>query len=357
MDHPIRTTFVRSLLVATVVVFGLLPAATAVATAPAGAAGHPVRPAQGTSPAARQMMGMTYDAAQRDVVLFGGLAGIGYDAYAVNDTWTWDGSAWTEQHPATSPPARYGAGMTYDAARGKLVLYGGLDDNSQWLADTWTWNGVNWTEEHPARSPGGRVRPGLTYDARLQKVVLWAGDGPGTWTWDGTNWTQVRTFTSPPMREEFGMTYDAARGVVVMFGGRDGPTNDTWTFDGINWTQQHPATSPSGRFGPQLTYDAARQKVVLFGGSWDTDYNDTWTWDGTNWSQRHPRSSPSGRNRGGFAFDERRGAVVLFGGAIGGAWVTLGDTWLYGSNGWRNPLAPRFRMQPRRRASAGFTVA
>jgi hypothetical protein len=37
---------------------------------------------------------MAYDAATRTVVLFGGL---GAEDKPLNDTWTWDGSTWTEQ--------------------------------------------------------------------------------------------------------------------------------------------------------------------------------------------------------------------------------------------------------------------
>ena len=55
---------------------------------------------------------MAYDAATADVVLFGGFDNQGY----LGDTWTWDGSAWTEQVPATSQAARSGAAMAHDAA-------------------------------------------------------------------------------------------------------------------------------------------------------------------------------------------------------------------------------------------------
>ena len=44
---------------------------------------------------------MAYDAADGTVVLFGGQGRSG----SLGDTWTWDGSAWTQAHPSTSPPA------------------------------------------------------------------------------------------------------------------------------------------------------------------------------------------------------------------------------------------------------------
>ena len=45
--------------------------------------------------------------------------------------------------------------MAYDAAAGTVVLFGGANFH---LFDTWTWNGTTWTEQHPApaRPPGAR---------------------------------------------------------------------------------------------------------------------------------------------------------------------------------------------------------
>ena len=78
---------------------------------------------------------MTYDAATGTVVLFGG--GRGGDHY-LGDTWTWDGTTWTQQHPAARPPGRNSASMAYDAATGTAVLFGGLGRHGV-LGDTWTW--------------------------------------------------------------------------------------------------------------------------------------------------------------------------------------------------------------------------
>jgi hypothetical protein len=69
------------------------------------------------------------------VVLFGGTARHG----PLGDTWTWDGSTWTKQAPATSPPAREFASMAYDPATGNLVLFGGDNAGPRSFNDTWTW--------------------------------------------------------------------------------------------------------------------------------------------------------------------------------------------------------------------------
>jgi hypothetical protein len=131
---------------------------------------------------------MAYDASRGQVVLFGG----DFDSASVNDTWTWNGTDWTERAPAHSPPARQAMGMAYDAARGQIVLFGGFD-NSGVLGDTWTWDGTDWTEPAPAHSLPARYAMGMAYDAGRERIVLYGGfNGTylgDTWTWDGADWS------------------------------------------------------------------------------------------------------------------------------------------------------------------------
>jgi hypothetical protein len=133
---------------------------------------------------------MTYDAATGQVVLFGGAE----NASFFHDTWTWDGTDWTKQHPIHSPTPREYAGMTYDAAAGQVVLFGGSTAIGEFVADTWTWDGTEWSQQQPTHSPSARDEAGMSYDGHGQ-VVLFGGHGPDlnggdTWTWDGLDWTQ-----------------------------------------------------------------------------------------------------------------------------------------------------------------------
>ena len=67
------------------------------------------------------------DAARQRVVLFGGVR--------LQDTWEWDGVSWTQATPAQSPSARWAHAMAYDAGRQRIVLFGGL--GSGWQSDAW----------------------------------------------------------------------------------------------------------------------------------------------------------------------------------------------------------------------------
>src|SRR6516164_7340013 len=46
------------------------------------------------------------------------------------------GDTWTQLSPVQSPPAREGAGMTYDTALDHVILFGGQDNNG-YFNDTW----------------------------------------------------------------------------------------------------------------------------------------------------------------------------------------------------------------------------
>ena len=68
---------------------------------------------------------------------------------ASGTTWTWNGMKWTAQNPLHTPPPRVGEAMAYDSSRHEVVLFGGIaqvGNHCTVLGDTWTWNGTDWTE-------------------------------------------------------------------------------------------------------------------------------------------------------------------------------------------------------------------
>lgn len=302
-----------------------------------------------------------YDDATRNTVLFGGedfSQGIGIGSggcRAQRDTWTWNGHAWTRQHATTNPPARAAASMAYDAAHRQVVLFGGHDCSSTppcpMFNDTWTWDGTTWTEQHPQRSPPARDGAAMAYDASQGQVVLFGGSAGSalgdTWTWDGQEWTeQAPPVISPPARFRAKMAYDAAQQQVVHFGGMQFPQagppqnlTDTWTWDGTSWTQAANGTTPPRLFSATMTADDGRGGILLVrivvcspgafpcgGGN-----TATWLWDGSTWSEQDPTTSAPAVVAG-ITYDGTRRAVVLFGGpdcsASGcNAWAWDGHAW------------------------------
>ncbi len=221
--------------------------------------------------------------------------------------------AWTKASPTNSPPGRYGAAMAYDALRGQVVLFSGSTTPGRipnTPNDTWTFDGVTWTQQHPATSPPAAWYNQMVYDPATGTTVLLvtsscASTCPTTWIWDGTTWTQPAGVTPPACAAA--MVYDAALGLVVAHGGCEGTAESTWTWDGTNWTQR-PGTEPTPPTGGGvMTYDPAHKQVVLFRN--DNAGNQTWTWDGMNWTLQN-QGSPSGILFTSIAWDGSR--VIMF---------------------------------------------
>jgi mannan endo-1,4-beta-mannosidase len=298
-----------------------------------------------TGPSPRNRAVMVYDEAQGNVVLFGG-QGPG----ALNDTWTWDGTTWTQQHPATSPPVRAAAGAAYDRARGRVIVFGGVvtvNGKLQYYADTWSWDGSTWTQLHPATSPPARQLANMAYDPTGAQVLLFGGHNGkpmgDTWTWNGATWTQKTLKVLPTPRVESSMATDDATSSVVLFGGfgADGTENaETWTWSNNTWTQLSPYPAPSARSGAAMAYDAVQSRMVLFGGgccsfpATSLD-GDTWTWDGTRWTLA-AFTTPSARQYASAAPAGPGRSVVLFGGQTSSG--NAQDTWQW--NGDPPPAHP-----------------
>ena len=123
-----------------------------------------------------------------------------------------------------------------------------------------------------------------TYDAARQRVVLFGGGTVGggslqnnTWEWDGSAWQQITTAAAPLARFRGGLAYDAVRRRCLLFGGFTPFRNDTWSYDGSNWTQLAPATVPAARDAFGFEYDPDRRCIYMFGGDGSgTSLNDSW---------------------------------------------------------------------------------
>ncbi len=117
---------------------------------------------------------MAFDSARGKTVLFGGSATSG----VLSDTWEWNGTAWTERFPATTPSARAAHAMAFDSARGATVLFGGAESTGAGLSDTWEWDGTTWTNTLPATIPfenSGLYSHSVAYDSTRGRTVLYGG--------------------------------------------------------------------------------------------------------------------------------------------------------------------------------------
>ncbi len=288
---------------------------------------------------------LAFDPIHHIAVLFGGFDSNG----TKGDTWTWDGRQWSQVLTDVAPPARMGGAFIYNPVRHVSVLFGGdgAGGGTNNLCDTWTFDGSRWTQQQPATSPSARAFSTVTFDSHLGEIVLFGGYAAQSglhdlWAWDGTNWTQMASTANAPDLYPLGLAYrqsddslflagqsapggngifpavlswaylqqtwhqvtsggtvpcvdhygasaeDPLRGVLVFFGGYC--TGATVQWDGNAWTATVPNLSPPNRGNeggrPAMAYDPDHKVVLLYGGSGGgTYFNDLWAWDGAAWTR------------------------------------------------------------------------
>ncbi|HTZ61189.1 MAG TPA: hypothetical protein VMC82_00865 [Thermoplasmata archaeon] len=206
----------------------------------------------GASPPAGFWFSMAYDPTLSSVLLFGGINVSGGVTHEYgNDTWSFSGHTWTHLTPTVVPPGRHAQEMTWDAADDEMVMFGGLSAGP-YLNDTWTFSGGTWHNDTTAVHPGARAGAGLAFDTDLDSVVLYGGepasfDFYSTWLFLGGTWTQYNTSLVPdnPQATYGQLAYDAADTEVVDLNEpiAEGAVS-TWVLTPSSSTSPPPATYP-----------------------------------------------------------------------------------------------------------------
>lgn len=324
----------------------------------------------------RKNAGLAYDEATGTAVVFGGTwsgyptPGGPHVVRVMGDTQKWVGTRWAEQQPSTSPAARGGAAMTWDAARAQALLFGG-SDNVTSFDDTWSYDGTTWTQRTVNPHPSARINARMAYDPERQRVVLFSGQAitasgaainlEDTWEWDGTQWEDVTSKSAqPPGRGHHALQWDPLKKRIMLLGGarhfsplpKGSTLADQWEWDGATWTEVRPVGArPPPRSATSLSFDEDRRVMVLYAGFDDLDLGDLWEWDGAKWSERTTQPIP----RSDYAFAQAAGAgqAVLFGGYATGGSVYLGDTHRFSDGAWH---AVRGATQPPARSTASLAM-
>ncbi len=220
---------------------------------------------------------------QRRAVLFGGDGPNGYD----QDTWVFDGQAWTRLD-AKGPEGRMLHAMA--SLGDKVVLFGGFADNDVAFDDTWIFDGKDWARVNAA---GPRARGGHAMATLGDKVILFGGmraeknaQHQDTWQFDGVTWTRIdgpapdsRTLTwMTPVQDKL-MLYGGWHGIA----GEGGlVVHDTWTF-ASSWTQIFIPPVPATSIRSQAA--TLNGLGVLYGHPINNAPAETWTTDSQQWTR------------------------------------------------------------------------
>ena len=307
-----------------------------------------------TSPPPRADYGMAYIGDDK-VMIFGG-----YSYYpetpteTVNDTWIYDLSenSWTEVITDIKPPPRFLFVMSR-LEDGKVLLFGGDNEESYFIGDTWIFdsNEMTWTEIFPERHPTPRDRAMMAYLGD-NKALLFSGDDGSldyctdTWIFDYNNleWDSINV-SPPPGRyggRERGQISELNENTIFLFGGWDGgrSLNDNWLYNSNSneWLDLNIEPNNYKRSSGAMA-KLKNNLILLFGGDTIHDTtkidrtaydDDTWIFDYSkqSWNELLLDEYPKGRVLHQMSFISE-GKALLFSGVIDGYLETIPTTWLF----------------------------
>ena len=181
---------------------------------------------------------------KQQVIMFGGCCGVsGRYNTAMAGMWTWDGTSWTELHPAHMPPARWGQAMVYDPAISRTVMYGGMtmEPDHPPLNDMWAWDGSAWSALPAPALDTANLAPQFAFgpNGRLMLTASDSSQSSTTWTFDGTMWEKLDVVT--PECFFCALEFDPLRNVTVMVtnpSGAPGAADQVWTWNGTRWSER-----------------------------------------------------------------------------------------------------------------------
>jgi len=276
-------------------------------------------------PDARYSASLAYDARHHVYVLFGGQTAKGTS----DETWTWDGAKWKLMSPPHRPLPRRDAAMAYDPTQQVVVLYGGhIPDAAEGYAsaETWTWDGSDWTQVDDG--PGARHGPASV--TAQDRAIFFGGNNANAtyygdaWSFSSRKWVRADAGVQPPGRGKAAAVWDPVDSSLLIYGGtgfngsggpgaQGVPLADTWALVNGHWSQ----TSGSGpgrlSFANAMWDVAARRAVVMLGMPCPNPSDAAWAWDGKAWAQL---PNPGMSARWGAAMAQAPdGKALLFGGS------------------------------------------
>lgn len=367
-------------------------------------------------PPARWGAAMTYDAGDGYLFMYGGCRSppteTGTCPFALADswglysaTWTFLGSGLPVPPPPVGPPPPpqappvYDGSMTYDAADGYVVLFGGAEGVGNQLppssggvpppipdilplGETVTYSQGVWSPQNLA-GPSPRYGAAFVYDPELGTAILYGGtnrttlspapaDFNDTWAFSGGAWSIQTTGPGPGPLWDGSMAYDPTSLDLILFGGAlpNGiPNGSTWSYSSSGWSLKNSSdwlgTGIAPRWGAATTFDVWDDYILLAGGSSSSGagLSDVWSWTvGTGgvsyWTELSAGlpalSAPPTRWDPGWTWMSTgtNGFGLLFGGDRCGSTqcTALGDTWEYYGGSWH----PRLGAAPPARFGAAM---
>jgi hypothetical protein len=268
----------------------------------------------GAPPRNRLGASLVFDPVHDRAILFGGWDDAFYPAHYLSETWelSFSTNSWTQLTPVGGPPGgREGHGALYDPAARRMLVFGGHFEAGTrgFWNDLWQLSlddAPTWTQLHPAGPiPGARSAFGTVYDPVRHRMLVHGGvndqsgvepddlwalslDGDGAWSKiEATNRLRGRSYPVD--------VYDPVTDALLACGGGGYPlTSKLSLADPTHWSSVLPAApvpSPGLRSKNAVVYDARRDRFIALGGEVSTVDSSAWTFAPGRTSPWQPLSS------------------------------------------------------------------
>ncbi|HZT08905.1 MAG TPA: kelch repeat-containing protein [Chloroflexota bacterium] len=259
----------------------------------------------GPAPTPRSGHTVAWDDVKGRALLFGGA---GRDGKPLADLWIYDTAhnAWSELSPTgQAPSARAAHAAVWDAADGRMFVFGGMTDNTSYLDDLWSYDpSANaWGRvDEGAPSPDARARHAAVWDPAGRRMLVFGGyrglSGYSNELWSfspsSESWTRIDgTGGQPPARARHGAVWDSKQGQMLIFGGYVGGVDyldDLWSFQPSTglWTRLSADSGPGPRGDGTALWDTASGSLLVFGGHGGDVSSDLWSY-----RPSAPRAAPA----------------------------------------------------------------
>ncbi|HNT35845.1 MAG TPA: kelch repeat-containing protein, partial [bacterium] len=204
---------------------------------------------KGTLPAVRESHSAIYDPGSATMIVFGGRNGTTY----FDDLWVFDfsSSSWAlHANSGKGPTSRAGHSAVYDAAKSRMLVYGGYTSSGAYLDELWALDLTAVDGEWKKLSPSGKGYHAVAwhsavFDDNGTRMLLFGGtDGmPRNYlqclsftTDENGEWVALNTVgTVPVARNAFPAVLDPKDERMVLFGGVGSLTPYLGSTHELNW--------------------------------------------------------------------------------------------------------------------------
>jgi len=234
---------------------------------------------------------------------------------------------WQQLQPAGSAPApRSDHTAMLDGPRSRMIVCAGSNGGAI-LSDLWslTFEPLEWSPiVTSGPSPGARTGHSAVYDAARQRMLLFGGGSDAdVYALDlvTSAWTRISPSGGPGSRSSHAAIYDPVRDRMLIVGGYPSGSADVWALSLSGtpaWTQLAPSGAGPGPGSPwRGAYDPVLDRMLIYGGDYDRyaqSVGFALSLSGTpTWAQL--AASPAS-NYGGsqIAFDPLRDRLLMHGG-------------------------------------------